>query len=511
MCKDVAPYGLRLVARFAFASLTAALLAGCADASRFTGDPLGNPFRSASTDMSPTGSIDRPPAYGNDMAPPPYQPSSAIVSRPLAAPSDAPRHVASYETPAHTSPSYSDSYVAPKPVAPKPVAPKPEHTASYAAPSGHGSWSASGGMAIIVANGETAAILGSRYNVPTDALLHANGFSSSGDLRPGTRLVIPVYNANGGSRVAEVAPRQVPVRPPHDHSARERLARQIADREAVRRAKIAAEHDAAAQAAADRDLAVREAATRDALKHKAAKREIETEHETMHWKRGPQPARTSEIDTRGQRKAEADAQLTDTRAARKAARAERQAKIAEAKADAATAAKPARIAKVETVPERPTKVARLEETAPARKAQADPTPTASLPPAEEKVSANGAPEFRWPAHGRIIQGFKTGGNDGINIAVPEGTSVKAAESGVVAYAGSEIKGFGNLVLIRHPNGFVSAYANNGGLSVHRGEQVKRGQTIATSGQSGNVASPQLHFELRKGSTPVDPTRYLAGL
>ena len=146
-------------------------------------------------------------------------------------------------------------------------------------------------------------------------------------------------------------------------------------------------------------------------------------------------------------------------------------------------------------------------------APVDPEPTASLPPAAEKVSApsSGNPEFRWPAHGRIIQGFKSGGNDGINIAVPEGTSVKAAEAGTVAYAGSEIKGFGNLVLIRHPNGYVTAYANNGDIEVKRGEQVKRGQTIAKSGQSGNVASPQLHFELRKGSTPVDPTRYLAGL
>ena len=70
------------------------------------------------------------------------------------------------------------------------------------------------------------------------------------------------------------------------------------------------------------------------------------------------------------------------------------------------------------------------------------------------------PEFRWPAHGRIIQGFNAGGNDGINIAVPEGTAVKAAEDGVVAYAGDELKGYGKLVLIRHPNGFVSAYANN---------------------------------------------------
>ena len=106
---------------------------------------------------------------------------------------------------------------------------------------------------------------------------------------------------------------------------------------------------------------------------------------------------------------------------------------------------------------------------------------------------------------------QAGGNDGINIAVPEGTPVKAAEDGVVAYAGNELKGYGNLVLIRHPNGFVSAYANNGDLNVKRGDQVKRGQTIANSGQTGNVASPQLHFELRKGSTPVDPMPYLAGL
>ncbi len=95
--------------------------------------------------------------------------------------------------------------------------------------------------------------------------------------------------------------------------------------------------------------------------------------------------------------------------------------------------------------------------------------------------------------------------------MPEGTAVKAAEGGVVAYAGSELKGYGNLVLIRHPNGYVTAYANNGEIDVKRGETVKRGQMIAKSGQSGNVSSPQLHFELRKGAQPVDPTGYLAGL
>jgi len=125
-----------------------------------------------------------------------------------------------------------------------------------------------------------------------------------------------------------------------------------------------------------------------------------------------------------------------------------------------------------------------------------------------------APQFRWPVHGRIIAGFgpKTAGqpNDGINVAVPEGTAVKAADDGVVAYAGNELKGYGNLILVRHQNGFVTAYANASELMVRRGDAVKRGQVIARSGQTGAVSSPQFHFEIRKGATPVDPTQYLSG-
>src|ERR1041385_383825 len=124
------------------------------------------------------------------------------------------------------------------------------------------------------------------------------------------------------------------------------------------------------------------------------------------------------------------------------------------------------------------------------------------------------PSFRWPVKGRVIAGFgqRPNGtqNDGINLAVPEGTPVKAAEDGVVAYAGNELKGYGNLVLIRHSNGFVSAYANASQLLVKRGDTIKRGQVIANAGQTGNVTSPQLHFEIRKGSVPVDPTKYLGG-
>ena len=122
--------------------------------------------------------------------------------------------------------------------------------------------------------------------------------------------------------------------------------------------------------------------------------------------------------------------------------------------------------------------------------------------------------FRWPVRGRVIAGFgpKPNGlqNDGINLAVPEGTPVKAADDGVVAYAGNELKGYGNLVLVRHGNGFVTAYAHASEIMVKRGDTVKRGQVIAKSGQTGNVTSPQLHFEIRKGATPVDPSQYLNG-
>lgn len=130
-------------------------------------------------------------------------------------------------------------------------------------------------------------------------------------------------------------------------------------------------------------------------------------------------------------------------------------------------------------------------------------------------TAGSGPQFRAPVRGRVIASFgpKPGGtrNDGVNFAVPEGTGVRAAEDGVVAYSGNELKGYGNLVLIKHSDGYVTAYAHNSELSVKKGDTVRRGQIIAKAGQSGDVSSPQLHFEIRKGSTAVDPSRYVAGL
>lgn len=121
-------------------------------------------------------------------------------------------------------------------------------------------------------------------------------------------------------------------------------------------------------------------------------------------------------------------------------------------------------------------------------------------------------KFAWPAKGPIISQYGSIGkgrtNDGINIKLPLGTNIKAADSGTVAYAGNELKGFGNLILIRHNDGWVTAYAHNDQLFVKKGQKVTKGEKISSSGSSGGVNSPQLHFEIRAGKKPVNPSLYL---
>jgi murein DD-endopeptidase MepM/ murein hydrolase activator NlpD len=133
-------------------------------------------------------------------------------------------------------------------------------------------------------------------------------------------------------------------------------------------------------------------------------------------------------------------------------------------------------------------------------------------PEQPKSTASGDLKLRWPVKGRVISKFgpQSDGtqNDGVNVAVPLGAEVLAAESGVVAYAGSEVRGYGNLVLVRHDNGWVTAYAHNDELMVQRGDRVRRGQSLAKAGRTGNVDQPQVHFELRQGPKPVDPTPYM---
>lgn len=137
----------------------------------------------------------------------------------------------------------------------------------------------------------------------------------------------------------------------------------------------------------------------------------------------------------------------------------------------------------------------------------------SYAPEHADISSSAPPdEFAWPLQGHVISAFGTKSNgeqnDGINIASDYGIPIHAAAGGTVTYAGDELKGYGNLVLIRHDDGYVTAYAHAQTLSVRRGEVVTRGQVIGYVGDTGGVGEPQLHFEIRRGKTPVDPLTLL---
>jgi murein DD-endopeptidase MepM/ murein hydrolase activator NlpD len=134
-------------------------------------------------------------------------------------------------------------------------------------------------------------------------------------------------------------------------------------------------------------------------------------------------------------------------------------------------------------------------------------------PVTTKLPARASGRFAWPVQGRVISrfGVKANGlhNDGINIAVKPGAPVRAADNGVVVYAGNELRGFGNLLLLRHKGGWLTAYGHNQTLVVRVGDVVRKGQRIARAGSTGNTNRPQLHFEIRKGRRAVNPARYLA--
>lgn len=135
-------------------------------------------------------------------------------------------------------------------------------------------------------------------------------------------------------------------------------------------------------------------------------------------------------------------------------------------------------------------------------------PTKKLP----EISARSSSKFSWPVRGKILSnyGAKSGGlfNDGINIGASKGTAVKAAENGVVAYAGNEVKGMGNLIIIQHSGGWMTVYAHMDSMIVRRGTKVSVGQKIGTVGETGKVDRPQLHFEIRKGTKAYNPSSYL---
>ena len=158
-----------------------------------------------------------------------------------------------------------------------------------------------------------------------------------------------------------------------------------------------------------------------------------------------------------------------------------------------------------TAPQKTTSVA-------TRKSSKAPVKTSVQASTYTQPSLKRKQKFLWPVKGQILSKYgpiaKGRNNDGINIKAPKGTAVKAADSGTVAYAGNELKGFGNLILIKHDDGWVTAYAHNDTIKVRKGQKISRGAQIATVGTSGGVSTPQLHFETRAGKKALNPQSYL---
>jgi murein DD-endopeptidase MepM/ murein hydrolase activator NlpD len=312
------------------------------------------------------------------------------------------------------------------------------------------------GTTIIVGTSDTLEVLAQRYHVTPAAILAANGYKGPRVLSPGQQLIIPP--PGGAAPVpAAAAPVPAPVSKPATVAV------------AAPSVHVVNPGDTLASIARRNHISVAELARANNLEP-AAKLRLGTKLAVPVKTAAAAPAPTAPVATQT----------------------------------------------VPTLPAPGSKMASAGQPQSARLAQANPTPEETEAEAPVKTSeATGAlPTFRWPVRGKVITGYgaKTNGksNDGINLAVPEGTPVKAAEDGVVAYSGNELKGYGNLILIRHSNGYVTAYAHASELLVKRGDTIKRGQVIAKSGQSGEVGSPQLHFEIRKGSTPVDPLQFLNG-
>jgi murein DD-endopeptidase MepM/ murein hydrolase activator NlpD len=450
-----------LVAALALISFA---FAGCSSdtSTRFSQTTLGNPFNyqpeatGSVPSAAPTPQVERRP-YGSAAsgAPP-------LVAAPQSYPSASPgvsgggRGMASYAPPVN---SYA-------PTAP-PAPPKLETTGAVAPRSVAVARPAH--MKIIVGTSDTLEVLARRYHVTPAAILAANGYKGPRTLSPGQSLLIPQPGAAPVAAAAPVAPAPAVAAAP----AAPLLTRPVA------------------VAAAPAPAGVHVVNKGDTL-HSIAHRYHVSVAEL---------ARANNLDSGV--KLKLGTRLTVP------------ARAAAAAAPVAPLAAPQPLAAAPVAPAPKFASAAPAAQQSARLAQAGPAAEEGAPESAVKAEATGAvPTFRWPVRGKVIAsyGAKTNGksNDGINLAVPEGTPVKAAEDGVVAYAGNELKGYGNLVLVRHSNGYVTAYAHASELLVKRGDTIKRGQVIAKSGQSGEVASPQLHFEIRKGPSPVDPLQFLNG-
>jgi murein DD-endopeptidase MepM/ murein hydrolase activator NlpD len=468
-------------------------IAGCsAESARFGEAPYAVRGGQSETTGSigqgaPVGQVETRPLPQTSQLPPPQNPApvaSTVVAgggrgmasySPPVTPYNPPAAPATYNPPASQA-----AYIPPPtPASYAPAAsPSPEFTGTVAAPPSivrkptpPGQWSWDGGTAITVAPGETVDSIARRHRVPAAVIMDANKLPSSNAIQAGQRLVIQRYESPpaaapqpGHAMAPATAPAAAASAP-------------LAPKPVPAVAASASPHAAGPINSGVHVVAPGETLTKIAHQYGKSVAEIAKANNILPY---------SKLSI-GDRIIVPGARISSGKP-------EVEQAVATAKPSGNKMAAGAA----------PTQSASMV------------TPAADSPSTDTaaKAASEAAPGFRWPVRGRIIAGFgpKPNGqqNDGIDVAVPENTPIKAAEDGVVAYAGSELKGYGNLVLVRHPNGYVTAYAHAKELLVKRGDPIKRGDVIAKSGQSGNVDAPQLHFEVRKGSAPVDPMQFLNG-
>ncbi|UVK36578.1 peptidoglycan DD-metalloendopeptidase family protein [Mesorhizobium sp. AR10] len=349
---------------------------------------------------------------------------------------------------------------------------------------------------IIVKDGETISGLSHRYGVPSDVIMKVNGLSATKGLKTGQKLVIPAYaysskNSASAPKIADAKPsngtkHDLPVSAPDKVAV-------LPQQPKLKEGKSAGQVDASAAANQPKDG---KAAPQVASAKAAAGTYTVQQGDTL-----SAIARKTGVGVVALKQANGmqDGLLKIGQTL----------KVPAGGTATLAGAKPAKVDPVTTA-----------TTQPAAKTTPSQTLASYTPPKKDaKViqqaedddavapNATGIGKMRWPVRGRVISNFG-GGKDGVDIAVPAGTPVKAAENGVVIYAGDGLKEFGNTVLVRHENGLVTVYGHASSIEVQRGQKVKRGQEIALSGMSGTTDSPKLHFEVRKNSAPVDPSGYL---
>jgi murein DD-endopeptidase MepM/ murein hydrolase activator NlpD len=363
-------------------------------------------------------------------------------------------------------------------------------------------WSRAGGTQVTAKEGETVYNLSRRFGVPADVLMKMNGIPDAHGLKAGQKVIIPTYVYNSKAPVS--APDNDPKVAGAKSSKGDRLPKeQQGDKVAVLpnspKLKEGDSAQPSATAAADKPAGDKPA-TAKAGEDKVAKADAGA-YTVASGDTLSKIAKKNGVSVVELKKANGLSDgLLKIGQKLKLPKAGEQVASAKPGVDPVItgATGPAKKAAAEVAGYTPPKAeTKIED------ADVD---TASVAP-----DSTGIGKMRWPVRGKVISAYGKGSgrsNDGIDIAVPEGTPVKAAENGVVIYAGDGLKDFGNTVLVRHDDGLVTVYGHASELQVKRGEKVKRGQEIARSGMSGTTDAPKLHFEVRKDSAPVDPSTYL---